>query len=225
MEKKGLGIQQNKNQHNLVLNYKLKNIYFGNRDWETIIKFLVGGSINEKKNCFETKQLVFGGSSNTCNANGKKFISNKNDVFSPAITIDSSVLGIGYGLKNTVLNWRLKDTFNLQYNFIFKNYNYKFNENFINIDQSLIFEGTQEKPWIENIINLSFIRSYILSDKWSLAGGVDFFYLDRINYIRNFDEKEKKIKSKNTSKLNKKIREHFLILGVHWYNKSFNWYG
>ena len=79
----------------------------------------------------------------------------------------------------------------MQYNFIFKNYNYKFNENFINIDQSLILEGTQEKPWIENIINLSFIRSYILSDKWSLAGGVDFFYLDRINYIRNFDEKEK----------------------------------
>ena len=49
-------------------------------------------------------------------------------------------------------------------------------------------EITQENPWIENNLRLSLIRSYALEKNWSLAGGIDILYLNRLNYKRAYND-------------------------------------
>ena len=83
-----------------------------------------------------------------------------------------------------------------------------------NYDQNKhLIDLLQFRPWIENNLEFSFARSYVIDNDWSFAGGLDLYYLDRINYKKFFNEKKHNNNIRIEARLTKRFKNIYISFG------------
>ena len=199
---------------NIDFSIGLEEKFILNRKWESKIKFLYNSLYNEDINCFISKNIVIGGSPENCKIVGKEFVSNKvNGFYNPAINYDAHLLGFSIDLKKKSYDWSKKDTFAVAFQSNYIDFDNTLNTTFLEYEKDFSTEIPQENPWIENNLKLSLTRSYALKNNWSIAGGVELFYLNRLNYKKASNEKENNSNIKFETRLTKRLNDYYITIG------------
>ena len=208
-------INQTQNSHiKIDVSVGLKDKLILKRKWESKVKFLYNGFNDEKIDCFISDDVVIGGSSENCKIGSKEFVTSRiNGYYEPAIKLDAHLVGFSIDLKNTSRNWDKKDTFGIAFQTNYINFNNTLNDAFKGYIKNFASEIPQENPWIENNLKLSLIRSYAFEKKWSLAGGIDILYLNRLNYKKAANEKDNNSNIKLEARLTKKFNNFYITIG------------